>query len=85
MLLAYYMFKVIYGSDSGYLSALFYQRLHLEGIYALHLIGNLFSQGTIARHMCDEWNALPCGVREDEDFQKFKKKLKTFYFRNAFS
>ena len=73
------MSKVIYGSAPRYLSALFYQRLpprrDLRSATNGTAMATNSSQGTIARHMCDEWNALPSEVREDEDFEKFKKKL----------
>ena len=86
--LCYYMYKVIYGYAPKYLPALFYGRLplrmDLRSASNRTVMATDSSQGTIARHMCDEWNALPSEVREDEDFEKFKKKLKTFYFRKAF-
>ena len=30
------------------------------------------------------WNKLPCAIREEDNFNHFKSKLKTFLFRKAF-
>ena len=89
--LCYYLYKVIYIyiSNPKYLSALFYKRVplrtDLRSASKRTAMATDSSQGTIARHMCDKWSALPCEVRENEDFKKYKKKLKFFYFIKAFN
>ena len=78
--LCYYISKVTYGSALGYLSAIFLPRLPLRTNLRFEsdkiATAMNYSQGTIARHMCE--------VRQGEDFENYKKKLKTFHFRKAF-
>ena len=76
---------MLYGSASGYLFAPLYQglpfRRHLRSASNKIAMATEYSQGTTTIPMCDEWNSLPCGVREEEDFENFKEKLKISFFQ----
>ena len=89
-------FKVIKGQGPIYLQELV--RLQQSGAYSLRSsnkglmlqIPNVISKKTLGdrAYMCAApklWNSLPCHVRNESDFNKFKILLKTYLFNLAFN
>ena len=86
--LCYYVFKIIRGEAPKYLSELFHRqipnRMNLRSESDKTQFTTEYEEGTIARSMCEVWNKLPRDVRDLKEIDIFKRKLKTFYYREAF-
>ena len=86
--LRYYILKMIRGKSTEYLSELFHRqrpsRMNLRSESDKTLFTTEYEEGAIARSMCDERNKVPRDVRDLKELDIFKRKLKTFYYREAF-
>ena len=86
--MCYYIFKIIRGEAPEYLSELFHRqipnRMNLRSESDKTLFMTEYEEGTIARSIYEEWNKLPHDVRDPNELDIFKRKLKTFYYREAF-
>ena len=73
----------IYGLAPSHMSLLHpraVNRANLRSSEDDTVVETSYSQGTIARCMCEAWNALPIHLRNISKIEPFKTSLKTHYF-----
>ena len=82
------VYKILHGMAPSYMNNLLHprtvNRANLRSSVDDTVMETSYSQGTIARCMCEAWNALPIHLRNISKIESFKTSLKTHYFIVAF-
>ena len=84
-----YVYKILHGEAPRYICELIRQKPVLrEGLRSSNdntMVEATSGRRTIADVMCCTWNELPTELRHSSSVETFKRNLKTYYFRIAYS